>query len=257
MPEQTVPEPSLANMKKDVFDYVRAMLADGMVDVELDPFHYEQAIKQAFIRYRQRSSASVEESHAFLTLDTNKNEYYLPQEVISVRQIFKRTTGSSSSGGANFDPFSAGFLNMYLLSAGQLGGLLNFELYSQYQNLTAMMFGGFLNYTYNQVTKKLTIVRNVQSDGEVVLLWVYNHKPDVAILNSIYSGPWIRDYTLAMCKMMLGEGRGKYSQIAGPQGGTSLNGAALKAEAATEMENLEKEIMNFVDGGQPLTFVRG
>ena len=33
--------------KQEVFDYVYAMLGGGMVDVELDPIHYETALTKA------------------------------------------------------------------------------------------------------------------------------------------------------------------------------------------------------------------
>ena len=39
----------------------------------------------------------------------------------------------------------------------------------------------------------------------------------------------LRDYTLANCKVMLGQAREKFASIAGPQGGTALNGPAMKA----------------------------
>jgi hypothetical protein len=60
-----------------------------------------------------------------------------------------------------------------------------------------------------------------------------------------------------MCKEMLGQAREKFATIAGPQGGTTLNGAALKAEAKVEMDALEEELKRFVDGSQPYTWVIG
>ena len=56
---------------------------------------------------------------------------------------------------------------------------------------------------------------------------------------------------------MLGEARGKFQQIAGPQGGTTLNGDALKAEGQAEIERLETDIGNFQEGGTPHSFVIG
>jgi hypothetical protein len=56
---------------------------------------------------------------------------------------------------------------------------------------------------------------------------------------------------------MLGEAREKFATIAGPQGGTQLNGAALKAEAKAELEALEDELKRFVDGSQPYTWITG
>ena len=89
------------------------------------------------------------------------------------------------------------------------------------------------------------------------MLWLYNYKPDVTLLKDHRSKPWIYDYTKAQCKYMLGEARSKFATIAGPQGGTSLNGDALKQEAAAEMEKLEQDLLNYVEGGTPLSFVIG
>jgi hypothetical protein len=77
------------------------------------------------------------------------------------------------------------------------------------------------------------------------------------LLNDHMVLPWIQDYAYAVCKIMLGEARSKFAQIAGPQGGTTLNGDALKQEAAAEMERLENDLKNYVDGSQPLTWVIG
>ena len=56
---------------------------------------------------------------------------------------------------------------------------------------------------------------------------------------------------------MLGEAREKFATIAGPQGGTSLNGASLKAEAQAEMEKLEAEAALAIAGGTGYGFVIG
>jgi len=58
-------------------------------------------------------------------------------------------------------------------------------------------------------------------------------------------------------KIMLGEARGKFNTIAGPQGGTTLNGDALKNEGQAEIERLEADIGNFQEGGTPHSFVIG
>ena len=46
---------SLQTQKQEVFDYVYALLGGGMIDVELDPIHYETALGKALSRFRQRS----------------------------------------------------------------------------------------------------------------------------------------------------------------------------------------------------------
>ena len=249
---------TLNELKKEVFDYVNSMLASGMVDVELDPIHYEQALKQATIRYRQRSAKALEESYSFLDLIQDTPDYILPSEVLSVRQVFRRSIGSTTTSSATqFEPFEAGFLNMYLLQSGRVGGLLNYELFAQYQELSARMFGGYMNFHFNSSSKVLSLHRRPRNSDETVLLWTYNYKPDVTLLTDYMILPWIRDYTLGVAKIMLGEAREKFGTIAGPQGGTSLNGTALKAEGQATLDRLEEELKNYTDGQDPLSFIIG
>ena len=56
---------------------------------------------------------------------------------------------------------------------------------------------------------------------------------------------------------MLGEARSKFATIAGPQGGSTLNGDTLKAEATAEMEKLETEVQTAVPGGVGYGFTIG
>jgi hypothetical protein len=345
---------TLNQLRNDMVDYIRLRLGDQIVDVELDKEHYEMAMKQALIKYRQRAPNASEESYAFLDLLPETQEYILPNYITEVRQIFRRGIGSTSGTTASqFEPFSSGYLNTYMLVAGRVGGLTNYELFAQYQELSMKMFGGFMNFTWNRVTKKLTIVRKIpqyghsyfskqsltssgtavgstitivtatpqvlsagdslyiqncgvsgysgqyvvntvdalgttitvtatqtlgattvtgyqlsqtqiwspQVDGqgntESILLWIYNYKPDAMLLSDPMVFPWLQDYALAFCKTILGQARGKFTQIAGPQGGTQLNGAALMAEGQAEMEKLEEDLKNYVDGSTPLYWVTG
>ena len=119
------------------------------------------------------------------------------------------------------------------------------------------MFGAYLNYTFNPVTKKLQLMRDPKGTGEQVLLWTYNLKPEVNLLSDYQIRQWIRDYMYAHCKLIIGEAREKFSTISGPQGGTTLNGTAMKSEAKELMTRLLEDLRNYVDGSQPLTWVTG
>lgn len=345
---------TLAQLRNEMIDYIRLRLGDQIVDVELDKEHYELAIKQALTKYRQKAQNAVEESYAFLDLLPEVQEYILPNYIMEVRQIFRRGIGSvTGTTASQFEPFASGYLNTYMLVAGRVGGLLNYELFTQYQELAMTMFGGYMNYTWNRTTKKLSIVRKIPDYGhtyftigslgasgtavgstititlnqpvqlaagnslyiqncpvsgysgqytvasvdgtgtvitvtatqslgattvtgfnlsqtqiwspevdglnntESVLLWIFNYKPDSMLLSDPLVYPWLQEYALAFCKTILGQARGKYSTIAGPQSGTQLNGAALLQEAQAEMEKLEDDLKNYVDGSQPLTWVTG
>jgi hypothetical protein len=241
MSEQLDP---LKQEKEEVFNYVKAFLGDGMVDIELDPNHYEVALGKALAIYRQRSPNSVEESSAFLDLVQDQNEYILPKEIIQVREIFRRSIGSRTGGGDGgtlFEPFNLAYTNTYLLSSSNMGGLATYYLFAGYQKLVGKMFGSYINFTYEPTTRKLTVLQRPQSN-ERVLLQIYNDRPDFTYLQDRYAAIWVKDYTLAQCKIMLGEAREKFAQIAGPQGGTQLNGTALKTEGLAATKDLEDQL---------------
>ena len=251
---------NLATKKQEVFDYVNAMLGGGMIDVELDPVHYETALTKALTRFRQRSDNSVEESYMFMPLIEDVNDYQLPSEVIEVRKIFRRSIGSRTGGGDGgsiYEPFNLAYTNTYLLSGStQLGGLATYDFFAQYQELVGRMFGSFIEFKWNTTTKRLTILQRPRAQEEV-LLYVYNYRADDQLLDDYLAKQWIKDYTLANCKYMLGEARSKFATIAGPQGGTTLNGDTLKAEAQQEMEKLEQEVSQAVAGGAGYGFLIG
>jgi hypothetical protein len=249
---------SLSTLKQNLIEYVQLQLGSQIIDLELDPEHYEAAYQKTIGTYRQRANNAYEESYSFMYLVKDENIYQLPQEVMSVRQIFRRTFGDATGPYAsNFDPFAQASLNVYLMNFNVAGGLATYDFYSQYVELAARMFGGYINYTFNPVTKKLQLIRDPKSSNEAVLLWTYNLKPEINLLSDMQIQQWIKDYMVANCKMIIGEAREKFATIAGPQGGGSLNGTAMKAEAKEAMTDLIAQLVNYVDASQPLTWVIG
>ena len=243
-----------------VFDYVKAMLGDGMIEVELDPNHYEIALNRAITKFRQRSSNAVEESYMFLELIQDTNDYRLPNEIVAVQSIFRRAVGSRSgmgAGGTLFEPFNLAYTNTYLLSGSMMGGLATYEMFAGFQKLVGKMFGAFIEFKFNPTNHIMTILQRPFAQGEQVLLRTQNYRPDFVLLQDIYAKQWLYDYTLAVCKLQLGEARSKFGSIAGPGSAITLNGTALLAAGKEEIVTLEKEINDMVPGGTPLTFVIG
>ena len=73
---------TVQSLQNDIIDYIRLRLGYGMIDVEADKEHFDMGIKQALIRYRQKSSNSVEESYAFLDIHPETQEYILPNFIL-------------------------------------------------------------------------------------------------------------------------------------------------------------------------------
>ena len=245
--------------RQKVYDYCRTMLADGMIDVELDPIHFETALEKTINRFRQRSPNAVEESYMFLELEKDRNDYRLPDEVIAVQSVFRRTLGSRTGGGTgtNFEPFNLAYTNTYLLNSTMMGGIATYDMFAQYQEMVGRMFGSYIEFQWIQQSHILRILQRPFTEGETIMLRCHNYRPDYNLINDLYAKQWIRDYSLAVCKGILGEARSKFASIAGPSGGTQLNGSDLKAASKEEITALDKELETLVSGGTPMTFVIG
>lgn len=238
--------------RQKLIDEISRLLAGSMIDLELDPEDFDVAFTVALDVYRQRSGNALEEAFLFLDVQPDVGQYRLPDDVQEVRTIYRRTIGGTA-GGAAIDPFSLAFTNnIYMIqNPGALGttgsGILaTYDLAMQYQMLVGRMFGMFVQFTYDSATHVLTLHRKFTA-VETVVLHIYNTRPENIILQDPYARPWLRSYTLAMCKQMLGEARSLFSTVAGPQGGITLNGEAMKAEAKEMMEKLETDLREFID----------
>ena len=250
--------PSLKELKEELFQNLKLRLGDGMVDVELDPDHYEAAYQYAIKVYRQRAQNATCESYTLMSLEAHVDTYTLPKEFINVRQVFRRTIGlETGPASSSFDPFSSAILNTYLLNYNYSGGLATYDLYAGYIELAARMFGGYVIYTFNPVTKQIRLVRDTKGSGEKILIWADIQRPEQELLQDPGAGVWIGDWTLSVLKATLGEAREKFGSIAGPGGGSTLNGASLKNESKEMQATLLEDLKRYVDYSQPLTWVQG
>lgn len=249
---------TLDELKQALFQNLRYRLGDGIIDLELDTEHFEAAYNYAIKIYRQRAQNATAESYTQMTIVKNIDTYTLPQEFINVRSVFRRTVGfETGPSSTSFDPFSSAILNTYLLNYNYTGGMATYDFYAGYVELAARMFGGYVIYTFDPVTKVLRLVRDFKGSGERILIWADIQRPETVLLQDPGAGVWIGDFTLAVLKGIIGEAREKFSSIAGPGGGTTLNGTAMKNEAAQLQEKLIDELKRYVDYSQPLTWVQG
>lgn len=243
--------------REELIKSLQLRLGDGMVDIELDREHYDNAIDLALARYRQLSSGSVEESNLFIQTTPGVTEYQLPQEVMEVRRLWRTGTGTNNSSGMVFDPYDAAFNNLYMLQAGQVGGMAVFDAFGQYKETMGRLFGAEYNFLWNRNTKILKLLRNINV-AESVMVTIYNFVPEEVLLKDVYASNWLSSYSLAESKIALGEARGKYtSGLPGAGGGIQLNGDALKTEGREDKEKLDQQISLMEEGNSHLPFIVG
>ena len=139
-----------------------------------------------------------------------------------------------------------------------MGGLATYDAFAGYQKLVGRMFGSYIEFLWKPTTHILNILQRPFAQGEQILVQCYNYRPDWVLLQDIYCKQWLRDYTLATCKQMLGQARSKFGSIAGPGSPITLNGTALISESKEMIDVLEKELINNeANGSNAYYFITG
>ena len=201
-----------------------------------------------------------------LELKLDKSEYDLSmgsedadiqRNILMIQDIHLRSTGNAGSGvGSELEPFQAQYTNTFLQQSGRAGGLGVYDAIAQHYELIGRIFGSEYQYTWNRVRKSLRIHRRPKADIDVIVE-CYVEKDEFELFGDSYALPWIESYALAQAKIMLGDIRSKYANYAGPAGGAQLNGDALKADGAAELQQLEDDVKNHREGSTGLGFVIG
>lgn len=243
--------------RDELIKEIELRLGGQMVDVELDPEHYDLAIRKSLEKYRQRSENSGEESFIAVELQLDVNEYTLPSDVVHVHDVYRRISGTlNGSAGGDIEPFETAYLNNYLLYSGRAGGMATYDALAQHRETLGRLFGEKFMFTWNTVTKKLILHRRPKSN-DTVYIHVYKERSLEELLTDQYSAPWIKELALAYAKLVLAEARGKFNTLAGPQGGTTLNADALRMDAQAAIDKLEDELKYYSEGSVGLGIIIG
>ena len=215
-----------------------------------------------------------------ITLSTGQQEYDLQTlwadvsesgERIDVTKVYHEATPAINR---FFDPYSVsgqGTLNLIdEFGFGSFSPAAQFIMMPIYEDMLRIQQIEFNDqfrksaHTFNIVNNKLQIFPIPTSDYE---LWFeYQVKKEFRENSTIIQGgvvsdysnigysfaqysrindvgkQWIRKYTLALAKEMLGAIREKYNTVPIPGSEVSLDGAALRAEAQTEKDRLIEEL---------------
>ena len=232
------------------------------------------SIKKAYInltpgqqKYNIMSaSIDVETSASFTTLFSGSS-------TIDVTRMYHEATPAIAR---FFDPYSVGAqgtLNLISeLGFGNFSPAAQFLMMPIYEDVLRMQQIEFNDHirksahTFNIIDNKLEIFP-IPTEGTVSRVYFeymsrdeFEHDSQTVQADSLsdysdipydfiqYSNindvgkQWIRKYTLALSKELLGAIREKYSNVPIPDGEVSLDGAALRAEAQVEKDELIKQL---------------
>lgn len=222
---------------------VKTRLGNNLVEIDLNTIDFTEAIDYTLEKYRELSVHSTTENFMFMRTEKDQNSYTLPEDIVEVVGVHRRTFGTGLGTDVNneFDPFELSYLNRVLMPNGSGPGVATYYLYHQQLETAQKVFGGYIQFRYDQYTKELLLMRRPFGQ-EIVMLQVHNAKPEEQIITDMYSAPWILDYATAVSKKILGEAYRYVNNVPGPNGGITINGEGMISEAKEDMQDLELKL---------------
>lgn len=225
--------------EQELIDYVRDNLGAGAWKVELTEDQIKQAINEAMRRYSRRIPITGFEK---LTLSTNVSKYTL-----------------------NYDT-GFGVYNVEFVAPDPKPSAI---FYANLLDVAPIRTNRFADYDYFLRWRKTFMrVTSVEPDwfydDNEHSLWIYNPLTDYQagvftyhprLLSEVHPSheEWVRDYTLARSKYILGLNRSKFQgAIPGPSRDITTDGQELKTEAQDKMKELEERLLSMQHDQPPI-----
>lgn len=233
------------NFYRIIKDFIKARLGHPVVRVELSDFQILTAIDEAIAKLDYHAPDWCLQFMTFRT-KAKENLYELPQFVMNNFRYaaYKKTLLSVArqSGTLENDFFIKYFQENFLFNQLDIGEFLLMKMQLEQIRKVLSREGTWdvVNGRYLQV---YPVPHDEQDEEEVVVEF---KAIDSTTLHPYFMG-WIQRYGCAICKVILGQIRGKFAQLPSPQGGAVLNGAALVKEGQEEQEKLAQELLTEIE----------
>ena len=250
---------------EQMFYQINTLLGGTSIDVHLNDADYQIAFKTAYDEYKATAGGSFFYTYGNLILEPRQQQYVLHKRVASVQQIFRGRGLTLGAANGTFDSFGQAMLNSILSGNANLGGtggsgnqfyLPSYETFLQYTTLMNKMFARNLAFKYHRTSQILTLYQWPRTQ-EMVALQVSVDKTLDDLIENPTCWNWLRQYTEAQCRLILGEKYTLFATLPGAQGGSTLKGQQLLQQGTTMVEQLRKDVQEYADGGEIAYPMRG
>lgn len=222
------------------------------VCVELSEESFNIAINNALDECRRRLDNAYKHAHVSFTLYNGQVVYYLndprnkTDKIVNVVKIHRINALGISSLSAETGLYAQAFFNQ--LYQGSNVDVVSIYLMNQLSEVYEKIFAGNLMFTWDEVTRELTILRRINQAQERVLLEVVMERTEQELLTDRWLKQWLQGWAQAELWEMLGERRSKYGTLPGANGGITLNGPDLLARSTTQQTELLRQVMDYEVG---------
>lgn len=217
-------------------------LGGNLIDVELDQKDFQYAFDQAKRLFVQKGNNNLDKKFYSLSITEGTRVYTLPsnENIDTVIRIIKPTSSFSSD-----DPFSMASIQQVFGSQQMTAGssLISYELTMQLLDNINIYIAHSTDFIWKKRNNELTLLDTPKID-ETWMLELYADLSDAEYEEVL----WVREYTLAQLKMILGRAYRKFQTLTTPSGETPLDGEQLVQDGKEEKERLIENIQDYVDG---------
>lgn len=226
------------------------------VCLELTEEHFNVAIDNALETFRQKADNAYAHRYVLLTLQAGQQSYYLndprqkTDKIVNILRIGRVNQLGASQ--LNDPVYGQLFLPQIFSGHGQID-LVSIHLMHQLSETFERMFAGNLIHTWDEASRQLTIHRNL-TRTERIVLEVVMERTEQELLLDRWAKQWLQGWAMAEIKETLGLIRTKYSSVAGPNGGVTLNGDMLMSEARLDFEDLNRQLLDYEVGNGGTNF---
>lgn len=231
--------------RRVIHDYIREYLGFPVLQVELFKSQIDHAIDTALGYLRKYSGWGRQRNLFFMNLRPNQQIYLMTDQcvgfnkVVDIVSIQRARAGAFRSAYAGNELFGIAALQQ-LYTVGTFD-MLSFHLMSSYIKELEILFAARIMFNWVERTRQLKIFQQIMSP-ERVLVDAYIERTEQDLLTSRETQIWIKRWALAEAKQILGNVRGKYVNLAGPNGSTSLNAQDLLSQGTDEKTKLMEEL---------------
>ena len=223
-------------------DSVLSRLGSPVIRVELTDHQLLTAIDEAVSKLDYHAPQWCTNYLSFTT-QVDENLYELPRFVMNNLQyvVYKKSLLSvaQQQGSLEFDFFIKYFQDNFLFKDFQITDFLLMTMHLEQMRKILSMEGSF-----DIIDNRYIMVYPIPQRAEEVIVQFRSLNSDT--LHPFYVN-WIQKFATAVCKVILGGIRGKYTTLPSPGGGAQLNGGDLIQQGNLEMENLEEVLLSEIE----------
>lgn len=213
--------------------YIKQELGYPVVRVEVTDDQYDNQINKAIEEFIEVAEGGVQYRFSTVSTTAGTQSYTLGYDIHSVIQVYDDANG----GWISVFPDKA-VADLYGSKIPPSGDLISVELTRNYLSTLEHLFDTNPRFDFNPATKNLHLF---EDPGDGTLAYAYYQKMDASVDTNVYDHIWIKEFSVALCRLQWGRNLMKYTGTPLP-GNIQQNSMEIISEAKEDIERLRTDL---------------